>query len=172
MLKMLTALRQLAGDLVQEGDYGKAKEILNKLVEFGFELASTYSHLARVALLTDDVESAWHCAEQGWKYRAEARSYVTCRVLWFRLAEELFGKPASQKRNLGELLGKMKAALQAENAHMAWTMQPVLDRLKPKLADPDHALLSVLDAALSDRARLPELDQFPEWRDAAPQPLD
>jgi len=55
---------------------------------------------------------------------------------------------------------------------MKWTMDPVLANLQPALSPEDHALLKTLVAALSDKAKLPELDQFSLWRDAPPQPLD
>jgi len=51
-------------------------------------------------------------------------------------------------------------------------MDPVLANLEAKISAEDHALLTALVAALSDRARLPDLDRFPAWRNAKPEPLE
>ena len=63
------------------------------------------------------------------------------------------------------MLGMLKAALQAERAHMEWTMQPVLDHLKPKLSAEDHALLAALIDALGDQAKVAALETIPAWRE-------
>jgi hypothetical protein len=55
---------------------------------------------------------------------------------------------------------------------MIWAMDPILDHLKPRLTASDHALLTALVAALSDRANLEKLDEFPEWQEAKPEPLE
>jgi len=75
-------------------------------------------------------------------------------------------------KNAELLLGKLKTALRSDAAFMEWTMQPILDHLKPKLSQSSHALLAALVAALNDAKSLPALDAFPAWRDAAPQPLE
>jgi hypothetical protein len=51
-------------------------------------------------------------------------------------------------------------------------VSPILDHLKPKLPDPDHAFLTALVAVLNDRTKLPELEKFPVWRDAKPLPSE
>ena len=47
-----------------------------------------------------------------------------------------------------------------------------IERLKPKLGERNVEFLRALAAALNDRANLPTLDQFPEWRDQPLVPLD
>jgi hypothetical protein len=51
-------------------------------------------------------------------------------------------------------------------------MQSINHHLKPKPSMLDAVLLSAVAAALNDHAEVPELDQFPERRNATPQPLD
>jgi hypothetical protein len=51
-------------------------------------------------------------------------------------------------------------------------MQPVLDHIKPKLSKQQHALLSALVNAMSDKQNLEKLNDFVEWRDAKPIELD
>jgi hypothetical protein len=44
--------------------------------------------------------------------------------------------------------------------------------LKPKLGEHSAECRTALIAALNDRAQLPALDSFPEWRNQPPVPLD
>jgi hypothetical protein len=55
---------------------------------------------------------------------------------------------------------------------MEWTMQPVLDHIKPQITDHQHAFLSALVDAMSDKQNLEKLNDFPEWRDAKPEEID
>ena len=55
---------------------------------------------------------------------------------------------------------------------MGWSMQPVLEHLKPKLQENDHALLTALVAAMSFKEKLPELDNFEMWRNAKVVPIE
>jgi hypothetical protein len=145
---------------------------------------------ARLCLITGRFAEAREHVTQGWAVRGEAKPYIVARLLWFQLALEMLdaysrgresapsSSPLTVERNspthVGgyEILGRLKTALQNDSAFMEWTMQPVLDHLKSWLSEPDHALLTAFVAALSDRAKLPELNQFPEWGNATPQPLD
>jgi hypothetical protein len=54
---------------------------------------------------------------------------------------------------------------------MEWSMDPVLEHLKPRLTASDHALLTALVAALCDGEKLAELDLIPAWREAEPLPV-
>jgi hypothetical protein len=55
---------------------------------------------------------------------------------------------------------------------MEWTMQPVLDHIKPQLTEQQHALLSALVDAMSDEQNLKKLNEFNEWRDAKPEEIE
>ena len=51
-------------------------------------------------------------------------------------------------------------------------MQPVLDHLKPRLKDNDHALLMALVAALSARANLEKMYGFQLWCEIEPVAIE
>ena len=105
--------------------------------------------------------------------RATALSYVIPRILWLQLAL-LYTSPteggAIQRAQV--ILGRLKTALAREDAHMKWTMEPVLAHLQPRLPPEQCQLLAALVDALKDATSLPALEQFPAWRDAQPEPLE
>ncbi len=169
-------LRELALHCFKLGDYAKAEELLNRLLQSGFEPPSTRHHLARLCLITGRFDEAREQVAQAWAARADAKPYLVARLLWFQLALGMV-KNRGQRKEAGDqhtviVIGMLKTALQIEGVHMAWNMVPILHHLKARLNGDDHTLLTALVAALSDRANVEKLEEFPEWRDAAPQPLE
>jgi tetratricopeptide (TPR) repeat protein len=163
-------LRTAALDAYQLGDYELARTLLQRVLAAKFELPGTYCHLARIALLMDELATALDHAERAWSYRAEAPPYVIPRILWFRLAARVIVE--HEAHGQGELLSIIKTALTAVGAHMEWTMQPVLNHIKPKLTEHQHALLSALVHAMSDKKNMKKLNGFAEWRDAKPEEIE
>jgi hypothetical protein len=168
------AVRRAANDLYRRGEYARATEKLNALIEVGFELPGTHCHLARIALLSEDLPAVRQHLDEAWSHHAASTAYVAPRMLW--LLSALW---SLERLNSGEeaklpssLLGRLKTALQVEGAHMEWTMDPVLAHLKSKLPAEAHALLTALVAALNSPDNVGALDEFPAWREAVPQPLD
>ncbi len=164
-------LRGLALDCFKLGDYEKAEELLNRLLQTGFEPTGTRHHLARVCMMNDRFKEAQNHVAQALADLDSARPYIIARLLWFRIAFMLIdGKPEEKDKaeEIKRLLGKLKTVFQNDDAFMKWTMQPVLDHLKPRLTDNDHALLTALVDAMSDRANVEKMDVFRQWRDAKP----
>jgi len=160
-------LRQLAGECYQKGDYARTETLLRQVLARGFEIPGTNCHLARALILAGRDAEARESVAQAWAHRADAPPYVVPRILWFQTAFALLdGNPP------GPLLARLKTALQKEGAIMEWTMDPVLAHLQPKLPAEAYALLTALVAALSYADKLPDLDEFPEWREVEPQALD
>jgi tetratricopeptide (TPR) repeat protein len=167
-------LHELARDCFVLGDYPKAEELLNRLLQAGFEPASTRHHLARVCLITDRLAEAREHVAQAWSARADAQPYLIARLLWFQLALALLeavDKEEDGMNKAGLLLGRLKTALQNDTVFMEWNMQPVLDHLKPRLPTDACTLLAALVAALSFKEKVAELEVIPAWREATPQPL-
>lgn len=162
-------LRQLAGTYYRLGQYAEAVPLLKRVLQSDFEVPSTHCHLARIALLTDDLPAAREHAAQAWAHRADAQPYVLPRILWLDLAVALLGGDAA---SVGPLLGRLKAALRTEGAVSEWAMEPVLAHLQPKLGADDHAILTALMAAVSLPDRVADLDQFAAWREAVADGLD
>jgi tetratricopeptide (TPR) repeat protein len=160
-------VRGIALELYNNGEYDKARELLKILLKDGFEVLSTRLHLARLALITDNYADARQHVTDAWACHTAAKPYVIARILWMQILIALI-----DNADAIHILGQLKTALLAEDVNMEWTMQPVLDHLKPRLSDNSHALLTALVAALSDRAYVEKLDAFSLWRDTAPQPLE
>ena len=170
-------LRGMALELYQHGEYDKAAELLKGVLDAGFEVPSTCCHLARMALLTGQIQDGQAHVSRAWAERAQAELYIVPRILWLQLAFTLLapGQASRAPREpsaLSPILGKVKTALQRGNACHEWTMQPVLNCLQTQLSAESHTLLAALVAALNDARNLPALDAFAAWREATPQPLE
>ena len=63
----------------------------------------------------------------------------------------------------------------ASDVAVPWDIAYFIAHLNAQLGahkDSNAEFLTALVAALNDRAKLPDLDRFPEWRDQSPVPLD
>lgn len=160
-------LRKCAGSCFNMEEYGAAERLLNRVLDQNFEVPGTHCHLARICLITNHVNDARQHTDSAWHHRSEAPRYVIPRILWFQITLSLLDAVDPSLH-----LGRLKTALVADDAFMEWTMTPVLEHLKPKLAPENHAFLTALVAAMSDKENLSSLDQFPQWREAKPLPLE
>ncbi len=160
-------VRSKALEIYKQGKYAEAHALLMKLLDLEFEVVSTRLHLARICFLTDQLAEARQHVDQAWEHRSEAPHYVVPRILWFQTAFALLDGASPTP-----FLASLKTALESKNAIMDWTMDPVLDHLKSRLTDEQHSFLTAFVAALSFKNKKAELDQFPEWRETAPQPLE
>jgi hypothetical protein len=171
---VLLSYRQAAYTWFASGEYLQAEKMLRGLLGKGFEMAGNRCHLARILLITNREEEARQEVANAWEHRGGAPAYIIPRILWFQIAFTKCqrGENGIDNARFKPLLGQMKTALQNEDAFMAWTMTPVLEHIKAKLAEPDYELLASLVSVLSDREKMPDLDRFPVWRDLPPVPLD
>ncbi len=180
--------RSQATAYYQSGNYQKARELLEELLNDNFEIVSIHTHLARIAIITDDTNGVISHTNKAWEIWQEANPYIVARILWFKLCLEyintkskqntgIFGKIKSlYKKDISNepsiILSQLKTVLQNDNAIMLWTMEPVLEHLKPKLQENEHALLTALVAAMSYKEKLSELDNFEIWRNAVVVPIE
>ena len=160
-------LRSLATKYYELQYYDEAVEILHKLLHSGFEPASTYHHLARICLITERYSEAKKHIESAWQIRKEAKTYSIARLLWFKIAFAFLESSTSEN-----FIGQLKTVLLKQNAFMKWTMQPVLDHIKPHITEHQHALLSALVNAMSDKQNLEKLNVFEEWKNAEPEEIN
>jgi WD40 repeat protein len=166
-------LRSKALDFYRQGKYAEAETLLRRMLESDFEIPGTRCHLARVQMMTDREADAGQEINMAWENRQTAQPYVIPRILFFQLIFLLLetgGKLQSTTR-FKTCLGSLKSALGNDNAHMEWTIQPVLDRIKDRLSEDAFALLQALSAAIDDAANMERLEDFPLWRDTQPEPL-
>jgi hypothetical protein len=75
-------------------------------------------------------------------------------------------------------IGKLKMILGGvalsvySDIEVPWDIVYLTDHLRFKLNTNQIDLLAVLISVLNDPFKLTDLDQFPEWRDAPPKPLE
>jgi len=151
--------RQLALEMFQAAQYAEAVALYRRLVGRAFELPSTWCHLARVHLMTDDIAGVRAAVAQAVCHQAGAPAYVVCRIHFLQaLLHSLAGEPWT------EPLRQIKTVLAQSYAHMDWIMQPVLDRWQPQLPPATHDLLAKVAAALADDSQLPELEALDAWK--------
>ena len=153
-------LREMAFELYKQGKYAQAKEPLMLILQSGYEISSTLLHLARIALVTDDIPAVRKRVNLAWKHRKNARPHVLPRILWMKLTLSLLENPKIDRSEVQKLLRQLKRALKAEDSCMEWAMAPVLEHLRPKLTAEAQALLAVLVTKLSDEAKVEEADSI------------
>jgi tetratricopeptide (TPR) repeat protein len=165
------ALRSFALDAYNLADYALATDLLQHVLAAGFEPSGTHCHLARLALIQDDVPQAALHADAAWANRAAAEPYVVPRILWLQLACALLAGQTTETRTAAAAIGMLKSALAAEDVIHEWTMEPVIERLASRLSATDTDLLRDLVAAMSFPGRPDGLDALPLWRDTEPVPI-
>lgn len=175
-----TKIRIDALDCYQSGDFRKAKKLLNDLLLNNFEVLSTRLHLARLAVIMDDLPEAVHQTNEVWKMRNEAENYVFARMLWFRLCLEflnaskkvrkvgIFSKIKSLfKKNMDDtatiIIEELKMILQKKDALVDWNMLPLLTHIQPQLTENQYSFLSALVDVMSVKQNLEKMNDFKEW---------
>ncbi len=158
--------RSIALTCYNNGEYAAAIHYLQEMIDADCELPSTHCHLARIAIITGDLDEAAEHTNAAWELRDEAQTYIVARTLWLKIAISML-----QSCSYRTLLGKLKTVIQQDDFDAEWSMSPVLDYLENKIRHPEHALLAALVEVLSG-SRLPDsLEVFHLWN-ILPQPLD
>jgi hypothetical protein len=155
-------IRSKAFSNYQIKEYKEATILYRRLRIERFELPGTLTHMARVELCTGNFSQAKTHTEMAWRHRAEAPPYVFARILWFKLCL-LMLKP-EDKEDYSGIISLLKKTLQNQDAYMGWTMEPVLEQLKPKLQKNDHKYLSELVDEMSNKKNITKLDAIPFWK--------
>lgn len=153
--------RHAALDGYLRGDYARAVALLRGLLQERFEVPSTQCHLARSLMMMDQEGEAREQITQAWANREQASAYILARILFFQCLFNLF-----DGATIAPIIGQIRAALGQPDAHEDWTIQPMLDHLRPRLGETNYQFLNALGEALSDATALPRLNEFSQWRDA------
>ncbi len=162
-------IRSAALAMYNQGRYKESRGYLEALLQRNWQLASSHCHLARLGLVTDDIELAKQHAALAWQHRVDAEPYITPRILWIELAIcTLEGDDHAASR----AIAKLKMALGNRKAVGTWAMAPVLSRLSLKLPSPTHDLLTALVGAINGSVPLVGLDRFADWARAEPVPFE
>jgi len=155
----LHRLRQLALEMFLAGQFAQAEAAYRRLIEKQFELASSYCHLARVYLMTDRESEARTAAEQASNLLKESPAYAQGRIYFLKTLLQML---AGEDWLPG--LKEIKTVLADSNACLDWTLQPVLENLKPKLKPEAYELMTRLLAAICDETKMPELESLEIWK--------
>jgi tetratricopeptide (TPR) repeat protein len=141
------------------GNYQLAESLLRRILNSGFEVASTYCHLARVMMLINREHDARSQIEQARMHLEEAEDYVFLRVLWF---EVLFALLDGKDPDV--LLRSINEVFEEKGSRTPWTIAPVLEVVRPRLKPDDFVLLNALAAALDDKKGVEGLTMLSKWR--------
>jgi tetratricopeptide (TPR) repeat protein len=161
-------LRAAAHTCLTMGEYDLAESLLKRVLAARFEVPGSHCHLARIYMLTNKDEAARKEIAQAWEHRTNAQPfYVVARMLFFKMLFCML-----DDTDLGQVLGLLKGAFTHEAAHMGWSIQMVIDHVKPRLPSAKIALLEALASAIDDKTNLQRLDAFPQWLDAPSLTLD
>ena len=108
--------------------------------------------------MTDREPEARKEADRAWDVRHTSPAYALVRTLFTKtLLQALAGE------DLKPGILTLKRAMNGPDAHMEWTVQPVLDHLKARLGEEQHSLLTAVLAAICNRNRLSDLSAYPLW---------
>lgn len=155
------ARRQQSLDLILSGDFAGAELLVRGLLQEEFMVPSTLCHLARVLLMMEREAEAREQIDRAWDIHEQAPAYVLVRMMYFQCVFVLF-----DGADIADKIGQIKAALYGPDAHLDWTIQPVLDHLRPRLGETNYEFLKALAEALSCASAMPHLETFTQWRDA------
>ena len=112
-------------------------------------------------MMVNREEDAREQVALAWEARNQGPAYVTARTLFFQCLFAIFDGNA-----ISGLVAQLKQVLSAGDAHMDWSIQPMLDHVRPRLSRVDWRFLNAVARALSNSSNLPRLGQVPEWRNA------
>lgn len=160
-------LRKIALTYIVEKDYGKARQIYEHLINNGFELASTYCHLARVCYILKDFKSMCEYADQASKVQDQADAYVIPRILFFLLVGKMLLKQPWE-----DIVRQINTTLQKPNVNMEWTMLPALEMHRDDFSSENFALLAALIEALNAQDKMKELFALPLWQESIEKAYD
>jgi len=143
------AERSMAKELLDLKEYDLAEKIYSHLLKAGYDAPNIHCHLCRLNLLEGKKRKASHSAEQAWKLREKASSYVIPRVIWFKM---LFSFLKKDKTALICWTGRMKYCVSdaSKKFVMDWDIAETLVRFKKELDPDQYKLLDSLIIALSD----------------------
>ena len=124
-------------------------------------------------ILLGKLEEARQILAANWSLNAPPHANTTPRIAFLRhLIALLESQPDTP------FLGQLKTLLTgpelpvASDVAVPWDIAYFIESLKPKLGEHPAEFLTALVAALNDRAKLHDLEHFPEWKNHPPIPLD
>ena len=119
------------------------------------------------------LDEAKKLLERAWQLKSGQHDLTSTRLLFVRLTIALLESQPTEK-----FVGQLKTLLALESlpdhadVMKVWDITYFIEHLQPKLSSGSTDFLTALATVLNDRTKLPELEEFPAWREAKPLPID
>jgi hypothetical protein len=110
---------------------------------------------------------------RAWQLKSGQHDLTSTRLLFVRLTVALLESQPTEK-----FVGQLKTLLALESlpdyadVMKVWDIDYFIEHLRSKLPPSSTNFLTALAAVLNDRTKLPELEEFPAWREAKRLPID
>jgi tetratricopeptide (TPR) repeat protein len=131
------------------------------------------NNLVLTLVLLDKLAEARALLRENWQVKAESFANTTPRIAFLAFVVALL-----EARPGTPFLGQLKTLLNGPELPVTpgitvpWDIAYFIAHLSPQLPSGSADFLTALVAAMNDRADLPALEEFPQWRDQPPIPLD
>lgn len=175
-------LNNQALELRKQGRLAEAEPLMREALEIDERLrgrdapkvAHRLNNFSTLLIMMGNLAGAREHLQRAWAIKQSTGHDITSiRVLFIRLTVALL-ESEPMDRYIGQLctLAAIPELGDYADVNKTWDIGYFIEFLRPKINDHQAKFLTALVAALNDRDKLPQLDQFPEWRNASPQPLD
>jgi len=129
-------LRLSAFEHYEKKQYAEAEKTYNQMIDLDFDLPGTYCHLARVQLMTGQVEEAGKSVARAWELKEKAAGYVVPRIFYLQILLLML-----DNQDFSIWIKKITEELRKPYSTMEWHIQPLLESLKPRLTPENHQVL-------------------------------
>ena len=177
----LRGMNNYCATLRRQGQAGQAEPLVRRVSATTAKvLGDTHplaihraNNLVLTLLMLSKLDEAREILATNWRLNAPPHANTTPCIAFLRHIIALL-----ESKTTMPFLGQLKTLLTgpehpaARDVAVPWDIAYFIEYLRPKLRSGSAEFLSALVAALNDRAKLPDLDRFPEWRDQPPLPLD
>lgn len=131
------------------------------------------NNLCTVLIMQGKLNEAKSLLKSAWQLKSGQHDLTSLRLLFVRLTVALLeAQPAAVF--LGQLKTLLADASLPDYADVTktWNIPDFIGHLNAELGAQNVKFLTALAIATNDHSKISDLDQFPEWRDANPLPLE
>lgn len=139
-------LRSSALEHFENKQYAEAEKIYNQMISLDFDLPGTYCHLARVQLMTGQEDEARKSVARAWELKGIAAGYVVPRIIYLQIFLLML-----DNQDFSFWIKKINEELRKPYSTLEWHIQPLLERLKPRLTPGNHQFLATLAEFLQSK---------------------
>lgn len=143
----LASLRGIAFELLKSGEFSEAEAIYRHLLSHDFEPTGSGVHLTRCLLTVGGRDSEAEAqARLAWEQRGTAEPYQAGRALYLMaLIDTLAGRDAA------EHLTELGAVLKNSGARVGFTVEPMLEALRPRMTEDSFAFFKGMSEIMAGR---------------------